>query len=250
MEEQILLEASVIRLRAMVEPLDPEQLQGQAYPSEWTVADVLSHIGSGAVVFARWIDQGLGGEEVVPQPIWDEWNAKGPGSKAADCLRADQALVERIGALTKEERARFAFSMGPMSFDLAGFLRLRINEHVLHSWDIAVVLDAAAVLAPDAVPTVLQALPMMSRFAGKPTGSTRELRVRTTAPDRLFVVALSADGVSVTPAATETGGEADLELPAEALIRLAYGRLDPGHTGAFEGNEADLDELRRAFPGV
>ena len=39
-------------------------------------------------------------------------------------------------------------------------------------------------------------------------------------------------------------------LPAEALVRLVYGRLDPDHTPSFDGDEADLDELRRAFPGV
>ncbi len=39
-----------------------------------------------------------------------------------------------------------------------------------------------------------------------------------------------------------------LHLPAEALIRLVYGRLDPEHTPAIEG-DADLDALRRTFPG-
>jgi hypothetical protein len=41
----------------------------------------------------------------------------------------------------------------------------------------------------------------------------------------------------------------DLVLPAEALIRLVYGRLDPEHTPPV-GGTADLDELRRVFPGA
>ena len=44
------LGASVDRLAALVRSLTPEQLRQQAYPSEWTVADVLSHLGSGAVL--------------------------------------------------------------------------------------------------------------------------------------------------------------------------------------------------------
>jgi hypothetical protein len=48
---------------------------------------------------------------------------------------------------------------------------------------------------------------------------------------------------------TESADIPDLELPAEAFIRLVYGRLDPDHTPAVTG-PADLNELRRAFPGV
>lgn len=242
------LEASVGRLRDLVEPLSPEELRARAYPSEWTVADVLSHLGSGAVISTLRVDEVLGGAEVAPQPIWDEWNAKDPDAKAADALQADRAFLERLDALTDDERDRFRFAMGPMSFDHAGFIRLRINEHVLHSWDIAVVFDPAAPLPSDGVGVVLEALAMIARFVGRPTGSTREIRVRTTAPDRHFVITLAADGVSLAP--SNGVGTPDLELPAEAFVRLVYGRLDPDHTPALEGAEADLNELRRAFPGV
>ena len=40
----------------------------------------------------------------------------------------------------------------------------------------------------------------------------------------------------------------DLVLPAEAFVRLVYGRLDPDHTPAVRGT-ADLAELRAVFPG-
>lgn len=247
-DERSVLGASVARLRNLVEPLSPEELRAQAYPSEWTVADVLSHLGSGALISILRVAEVLGGAEVAPQPIWDEWNAKDPDAKAADALQADRALLERLDALTDDERDGFTFAMGPMSFDYAGFIRLRINEHVLHSWDIAVVFDPAAALPSDGVGVVLEALPMIASFTGKPTGSTRELRVRTTAPDRHFVITLAVDGVSLVP--SNGVGTVDLELPAEAFVRLVYGRLDPDHTPAFEGTEADLNELRRAFPGV
>jgi hypothetical protein len=53
--------------------------------------------------------------------------------------------------------------------------------------------------------------------------------------------------VSIAPAGRD--GAADLELPAEALVRLVYGRLDPGHTPPFAGSPELLEELRRVFPG-
>jgi len=39
-------------------------------------------------------------------------------------------------------------------------------------------------------------------------------------------------------------------LPAEAFIRLIYGRLDPEHTPELAIPDIDLDTLRRGFPGV
>ncbi len=53
--------------------------------------------------------------------------------------------------------------------------------------------------------------------------------------------------VSSTPASGS--GEPDLVLPAEALCRLVYGRLDPDHTPAFTGDGKALDALRQVFPG-
>jgi hypothetical protein len=38
-------------------------------------------------------------------------------------------------------------------------------------------------------------------------------------------------------------------MPAEAFIRLLYGRLDPAHTPPVESTGVDLDELRQLFPG-
>ena len=40
-----------------------------------------------------------------------------------------------------------------------------------------------------------------------------------------------------------------IELPAEALLRLFYGRLDPAHTPAYTADGIELDRLREVFPG-
>jgi uncharacterized protein (TIGR03083 family) len=247
-DELTALEASVARLRDLAAGLGPDGRRAQAYPSEWTVADVLSHLGSGAEISRHRIEEAFGGPSVDPAPIWERWNTKDPDAQTADALEADRALIERLRAMTDEERERFAVTTGPLRLDHRMFLRLRLNEHTLHSWDIAVAFDPAAVLAPDSVALILETIPMIAGFAGKPTGSTKQLRVTTTQPDRRFVIDLAADGVSLTPSGDDA--DADLELPAEALIRLVYGRLDADHTPSFTGAADDLDELRRGFPGV
>jgi hypothetical protein len=43
---------------------------------------------------------------------------------------------------------------------------------------------------------------------------------------------------------------AELTMPAAALLRLSYGRLDADHTpAAITAEPADLDRLRAIFPG-
>ena len=44
-------------------------------------------------------------------------------------------------------------------------------------------------------------------------------------------------------------GLSELRLPAEALIRLVYGRLDEAHTPPAETAGVELDELRQIFRG-
>jgi uncharacterized protein (TIGR03083 family) len=235
--------ASADRLAALVESLTPEQIRQQAYPTEWTVADVLSHLGSGATITRQRIDG-----EVDPQPIWDEWNAKDPDAQAADALRADADLQRRLAALSPEEAANLRFAMGPMEVDLTTYLNMRISEHSLHTWDIAVTFDDAATVPADAAAVVVDMLAMMAGFAGKPTGADRVVSITTTEPDRHFEVALRPDGIALSP--SEARDTPDLELSSDALIRLVYGRLDPDHSPILEVGAADLEELRQAFPGI
>ena len=89
------LRTSVERLRATATSLDDAQLVGASYCGEWTIADVLSHLGSGAVIMRRGLQDALAGtqtpEDFAPG-VWDEWNAKSPRAKT------DDALVHRRGA--------------------------------------------------------------------------------------------------------------------------------------------------------
>jgi uncharacterized protein (TIGR03083 family) len=245
------LSTSVARLHGLVEPMDESQLTASAYPTEWTVADVLSHLGSAAVIFDRRIDDSISGASTpaeFSQSVWDEWNAKSPNSQASDSLAAVASLLEVLRALSPEDRGRVKVNMGPVELDFDALVGLSLNEHVLHTWDIEVTSNSNAVLAPDAVETVLTSLGLIARFAARPTDAQREIVVTTSDPTRVFTFALSPDAVSMSE-----GGEAaaaDVRLPAEAFIRLVYGRLDRDHTPSGVAEGEDLDELRKVFPGL
>ena len=243
------LRTSAERLRATATGLDDAQLVGASYCSEWTIADVLSHLGSGAVIMQRGLEDAQAGTETpdgFAPAVWDEWNAKSPRAKTDDALAADRALVEALEAVSDEEGTALTFSMGPLTLDFPTFAGLRLNEHVLHTWDVEVALQGAATLAADAVPLVVDNLGMIARFTARPVGEPRTIAIRTTDPSRDVTVTIGADGVEY---AGSGSGEPDLVLPAEALCRLVYGRLDPDHTPAYTGDGEALDVLRRVFPG-
>ena len=96
------------RLRASVEPLGLADLEQRSYASEWSIAQVLSHLGSQAEIFGLFLDAGLTGQEPPGReefmPIWDSWNGKDPQAQASDALRADQATLERFESLDRMSR--------------------------------------------------------------------------------------------------------------------------------------------------
>jgi uncharacterized protein (TIGR03083 family) len=238
-------------LHALVEPLDAGQLEGRSYASEWTIAQVLSHLGSQAEIFGLFLDAGLSGGDPPGQdaflPIWDEWNARSPQAQAADALRADQAVVERFGSLDDGQRERLRLALFGMDLDTTGLARMRLGEHAIHTWDVAVALDPAARVAPDAVSLLVDTLGPVAARSGKPGGMVRRLNIVTSSPERHFT--LEAGETVALEAGEREESLPELRLPAEALVRLVYGRLDPAHTPPVETREVDLGELRQMFPG-
>jgi hypothetical protein len=176
------------RLRTSVKPLGLAELERRSYASEWSIAQVLSHLGSQAEIFGLFLEAGLTGQEPPAReefvPIWESWNAKDPQAQAADALRADQATLERFESLDADEQARLHLKM--------------FGE-----------------------------------------------------PERQFILE-TGEAVTLTPADGETTPElglSELRLPAEAFVRLVYGRMDEAHTPPVESAGVELDELRQIFPG-
>jgi len=238
------------RLQALVEPLDLASLEQRSYASEWSIAQVLSHLGSGADIFALFLEAGLAGQDPPGRdafvPVWNVWNAKDPQAQATDGLRADEAIVERIESLDPDQR-RLRLQVFGMDMDLIGLARMRVSEHAVHTWDVAVALDSSATVAPEAVGLLVDMVGQLAARSAKPDGKQRRIRVTTTDPERHFVLE-TGEAVSLTESDGEEGLP-ELRLPAEAFVRLVYGRLGPHHTPPVEADGVDLDELRQLFPG-
>jgi uncharacterized protein (TIGR03083 family) len=244
------LRASHDRLVSVAAPLGPEQVRGRGYPSEWTIAQVLAHLGSGAEIQTRTLEAGLAGGEPVSRdaypPIWDRWNAKSPDEQAADALTADAAFVEKVEANVGTE-ATFTVWSGPV--DLTGLAASRLFEHALHTWDVAVALDPSATVVAEAVPIIVDGLGRLVAFAAKPSPWTGLVRVTTTDPGRELALRLG-DRSSLAQWSGGDEPDATLHLPAEAFIRLVYGRLDPDHTPpTATADGITLDDLRTVFKG-
>jgi uncharacterized protein (TIGR03083 family) len=240
--------ASHDRLADIVAGLDGDGLRARSYDTEWSRADVLSHLGSGAEIFSLYIEAGVTGEDPPAdfKAIWDTWNARSPEEQAARSVTVNESLVKRVESLTPEQRARFQVTMfGRMPVDLAAFLGLRLSEHALHTWDIAVTLDPAAKVAAGAVELLVDRLPFMVGFTAKQAPAPVAVAVTTTGPERAYT--LDTGGVTLAPVGVNDAPTASLALPAEALLRLVYGRLDDEPDLRASG--VTLPELKSVFPG-
>ena len=251
-EVEAALQRSHERLAAAVADLGPDQLTGPSYDAEWTVADVLSHLGSGAEISTLVLDAGVAGGESPGfeefSAVWDTWNAKAPSQQAADSLAANAAFLQRVAALDEDQRRSFDVEMFNGRQDLLGLTRLRLGEHAVHTWDVLVAVDPSATVAPDATALLLPGLHDLVSRAGQRSEVPLRVAVRTADPEAGFLLEADGDGPRLTPA-EDGGAEATLRLPAEAFIRLVYGRLDPDHTPEVQADGVELDALRTAFPG-
>ncbi|MDQ0370496.1 maleylpyruvate isomerase family mycothiol-dependent enzyme [Catenuloplanes indicus] len=251
------LRAGHDELVAFVGKLSPDDLTRRSAADEWTVAQVLSHLGSGAEIHLATVIAGRDGTD-MPGPdfnrgVWARWDAMAPAEQAAGFAESNARLIEMFEALDDDQRenVRVVFGWLPSPVDVAASARLWLSEFALHAWDVEAALDPRAHVRADAVAILLDHAPHMFGFMGRTDslgGGEHRLAVRLTDADRSF--GLHLGGVV---AKTETPAEPDgtLTLPAEALIRLLYGRFkEPYDTdGVSVTGPLGLDGLRRVFPG-
>ncbi|MGX7681644.1 maleylpyruvate isomerase family mycothiol-dependent enzyme [Jatrophihabitans sp. DSM 45814] len=244
-------------LAGVVNDLSDDQLTAKSAASEWSVAQVLSHLGSGAEISLATLRSAV---DATPAPdqgfnenVWARWNALSAREQAAGFLAADEELVVALEALTAAERealqVKLAFLPTPMP--LAGYAGMRLNEAALHSWDVRVSLDPAAVIADDIADVLAEHLStdlsFLLGFTSKADAlaSPAVVELRGTP----FVLAITdtvslAQAAAVPPTATFSG-------PLEAALRLVAGRLTAAYTpdGVDVTGNVSLDDLRRVFPG-
>jgi uncharacterized protein (TIGR03083 family) len=242
-------------LAAFVLELSPEKLRERSYDTEWTVADVLSHLGSGSELTLLRL---RAEHEDAPTPedsaqVWAKWSARTPEQQAVEAIGVEEEFVATLERLDDAALAVLHQDFGGLDVDPDQSLRLRSSEQAMHSWDIFVMFDDNAVLPEACVPGLLDVLPITLRFAGQPHEDLLRVRVKTTDPERDYLLYLAPDATHLTSVddSTDTSGvDGELMLPAEALLRLVYGRLDPRHTPPHKATDDTLlEKLRVIFRG-
>lgn len=185
-------------LASLVGTLTAEDLRRPSGAGDWNVSQVLGHLGSAAVINLGTLLGALGeaGEPTEAEVVWARWDAMSPDERAEELLVADAALVDRYQQLTDDERSdlriELAFLPFPLTAAMAG--RMRLNEVLLHGWDVRVAFDAAAALDPDTVPVVLHGEPNLIGWFGKTEvldGRSLDLSVTTSAPASQFTLRLA-----------------------------------------------------------
>lgn len=242
------------RLEKLIGDHSADDLSGQSGASEWTIAQALSHLGSGAEISLNTFTSAVTGvpaPSIDNQAVWDRWNAWSPAEQAAGFLEHDERLVALLESITPEQRDTVTVELGfmPEPVPLATAIGMRLNEAAAHGWDVHVGFDPDAELDSVAAPLLFEhfagGLGFLLGFAGK--ADRLEQPARISLPGFGLLVEDSVRvtvGASESPTATFTG-------PLEAAVRLLSGRLKPEHTaeGIEVTGNVSLDDLRQVFPG-
>lgn len=238
-------------LAGLVRTLTDDQLAATSGAAEWTVAQALSHLGSGAEIGRAPIARAAG-ETVAAednQTIWARWDGSTPRAQAEGFLEHNGRWLETVEALTAEQRSSLTVDLGflPEPVPLLTAVGMRLSEVANHSWDVRVAFDPEAGVDAGSAEVLVELLNgpvgFMLSFLAKPAELANPVSLAV--PGAALVI---DDAVTVA-----TGIEAPSAAfngPAEAFIRLVSGRLKPPYDGGVtvEGN-VTLDELRRVFPG-
>ncbi|MGH9293225.1 MAG: maleylpyruvate isomerase N-terminal domain-containing protein [Acidimicrobiales bacterium] len=245
-------------LEARVEKMDADALGAPSYCSDWNLGQLLSHLGSGAEIALRTLERALIGlapldREVYPT-IWDRWNALAAGDLTYELLVWDRRHVSVLEGLDDRTVQDLHVELFGLQLDVAGLVSMRLGEHAFHSFDLVAHDNESAELLGSSVEVLIDRAPTIATRLAKPGESqeTKLIGVQTQAPARTMVLSLG-EAVTVTEIdpLPGTAPSDNLELPAEAFLRLLYGRMDEAHTPASltKSSGVDLDELRRIFPG-
>lgn len=247
------LRASHERLTGLVQRLNFATLTSPSYDSEWSIGQVLSHLGSQAQIFDLLLTAHFAGDEAPGndtfREIWADWDSRDPLAWRTDSLAASERELQRYESMTDFELSTFRVQLFGMDLDAVSLLRMRINEHATHTWDIDVALHPSATILPAALGIITDGLPALAARIGKPQDESYRVRLQAIEPNSDVVIVVG-EAIAIEPVSQGDVHDGVIELPAEAYVRLLFGRLDPVHTPAVtESGARGLDDLRKVFVG-
>jgi len=180
-------------------------------------------------------------------PIWDRWNNKTAAEQVADSIAANEALLARLEGLDSEQLTAFRLEMFGMDLDITGLLRMRLSEHAVHSWDVAVTIDPSAEVTADAVELLIDGLPDLAARAGKPTDGIEPIAVSTTTPNATSCWCPKVCDSNRRATGPPTRWNCPPRRFSDSSTGASTSHTPPTATSYTSG--VTVDELRSLFPG-
>ncbi|MEW1685492.1 maleylpyruvate isomerase family mycothiol-dependent enzyme [Streptomyces sp. NPDC093594] len=250
------LRVSSERLHRVVDSLSEAELARPSFSRDWSIAQVLSHLGSAAEICTMLVQRGVAEDMRAPVreeilPIWERWDALPPSEQRAAWKDADMrhlALVDSLGS-DRQGAIEIPYFAGPLG--TAAYAGYRLSEQSVHAWDIVVALDPASVIPADEVGLLWERIDLVaSRFRdGDTLGrlGPAQVALQLTDRDRPQLLDLGAElhiypTEPAEPVAVLTG-------TTEAVLRLVYGRYRPGADALETEGRVGIEDLRALFPG-
>ena len=241
------------------------EARAQSYCDEWSVAQVFSHLGSGAEIGREELSAALAGEDPpARENIWARWDALEPADMVRGFAPSDARYLGVIDDLLEAGTPAPEEIRVPLHswfLDLQTVLVFRMLEVGLHQWDVRVVREPTVEVDTEAAQLLLEAYPL--QFVGHAADSSVVERIGPAlVRAEIAEAGRTVDLVVGTPVVVVRDGQlpqAAKGLPATTVViptagawsRWLSGRLDPAHTPAALSvrGPVDLDDLRHLFPG-
>jgi len=245
-------------LAAFALSITPGEETRGSYCTEWSVAQVYSHLGSGAEIEVARIRAALSGEPPLdPAQIWQRWNALTHAEMISGFASADAHYLQLIDELDLNEVGDVEVAIDSFRVPLRTAMVLRLTEHALHSWDIYVAFNPDAEVARDAADLLIDLYPreIISLFASLQVAGklgSASLRFDIAEPRRTQMMTFGESVTLTDSDGLEGGATGHLGLPmASAWARLLTGRLDDDHLppAVTSTGTPTFHDLRTALKG-
>lgn len=241
-----LIAAETGRIKAYLRGTGPDQWAVDSPCEGWTVGDVIGHLGCAAEFFSDAISQGRSGITTAPEGLPEAGSlppAEIPDfiarmakdynqSAGADLAETFSSSVDRLGgifaSMEEDDWSKECWSFRGLQ-PASAFVNIRISEVVIHYWDIRFPANPNAPLSPDALPVVLERLPVWLNSLGladfQSSQPEARYRFQTTGSAGFQRDVVASGGNSVEEAHGEPS--ATLSCDADVLALLVWGRLQP-----------------------
>lgn len=242
-------------LVTFAETIPAAERSRRSYCTQWSVAQVYSHLGSGAEIGLANVRAALTGTEPADnKKIWQRWDSLSADEMISGFTVADARYLDALDQLDIGDLDDVLVQVDALfrlPVDLS--MVLRLAEHALHSWDVHVSFQPDAEVDPRAAELLIDLYPpeigsmVATRMVAGRAGRAA-LRVDIDSAPRTLALTF-ADTVVLKP--VQPGNEPSytgrLRVPTPgAWARLLTGRLDDDHlpAGVTSTGTPTLHDLR------